>query len=73
MSLKERKQSNYQIGHCPPIKYELVCSTPPDGYESPNYTEEIVEDFDDEERNMYEKGIPMTVLKEMKIVRYLES
>ena len=73
MSSKKTKRSNYQIGYCPPIEYELVCTSPPDGYESPDYTEEIVEDLDDAEKNIYHKGIPMTVLKEMKIVRYLES
>ena len=73
MSSKKTKRSNYQIGYCTPIEYELVCTSPPDGYESPDYTEEIVEDLDDAEKNIYHKGIPMTVLKEMKIVRYLES
>jgi hypothetical protein len=29
--------------------------------------------LDDAEKNIYHKGIPMTFLKEMKIVRYLEN
>ena len=73
MSSKKVKRSNYQIGYCPPVEYELVFASPSDGYESPDYTELILKDFCDKEMNVYEKGIPMTVLKEMKIVRYLKN